>query len=169
MGAFFMAAFSFALNALLYKYIVIDQYLSYTDHMKIKKDHVLNELVDLNEAYKTFTEKWSPRIVAGVDNYDVKIAKVEGQYVWHAHEDTDEFFLVLEGEFTLELEGRATVVLKPMQVFTVPRGQKHRPSGIPGTRILFLEQQGTLNSGDADLSKDPWVPITRGVKLTEEA
>ncbi len=123
--------------------------------------------VDLNKAYETFTELWSPRIVAGVDNYDVKIAKVESQYVWHAHE-TDEFFLVLAGEFTLELEGRDSVVLKPMQAFTVPRLTQHRPSGIPGTRIMFLEVQGTLNSGDADLSDDSWVPITHGVALDDK-
>jgi len=134
---------------------------------KSAKNPSFNEPVDLNQAYMTFTEFWSPRIVAGVDNYDVKIAKVEGQYVWHAHE-TDEFFLVLAGEFTLELEDREPVILTPLQVFTVPRGKKHRPSGIPGTRIMFLEVQGTLNSGDADLSKDPWVPITRGVKLADQ-
>jgi len=121
--------------------------------------------VDLTSAYQTFTQTWSPRIVAQVDGYDVKIAKVEGQYVWHAHEDTDEFFMVIAGEFTVELEGRDPVVLGPQQVFTVPRGTKHRPSGTPGTRILFMERRDTLNSGDADLSNDPWVPLTKGVAL----
>lgn len=125
--------------------------------------------VDLEQAYKTFSETWSPRIVTQVDNYDVKIAKVEGKYVWHAHEETDEFFLVLAGEFTLELEDEKPVILQPMQVFTVPKGKRHRPSGIPGTRILFIELRGTLNSGDADLSNDQWVPITRGVALNDKS
>lgn len=124
--------------------------------------------VDLNRAYDTFTETWSPRIAAVVNDYDVKIAKVEGEYVWHAHADTDEFFLVLAGELTLELEGRDPVRLGPMQVFTVPRGMRHRPSATPGTQILFLEPRGTLNSGDADLSETPWVPLTRGVPLGED-
>jgi len=121
--------------------------------------------IDLVRAYETFTDLWAPRIAARVNDHDVKIAKVEGRYVWHAHADTDEFFLVLEGELTLELEGREPVVLGPLQVFTVPRGLKHRPAGAPGTRILFLEPTGTLNSGDADLSQDPWVPHTHGVDL----
>jgi len=121
--------------------------------------------VDLAKAYATFTDTWSPRIVAQVDGYDVKIAKVEGAYVWHAHEETDEFFIVIAGEFTLELEGREPVVLGPLQVFTVPRGMKHRPSGKPGTQILFMERKGTLNSGDADLTNDSWVPLTHGVPL----
>jgi mannose-6-phosphate isomerase-like protein (cupin superfamily) len=120
--------------------------------------------IDLDAAYETFDATWAPRIVANVDNYDVKIAKGEGEYVWHAHEN-DEFFLVLEGEFTLELENRAPVVLRPMQVFTVPRGVQHKPSATPGTRILFFEVQGTLNSGDADLTNAQWVPLTRGVNI----
>jgi mannose-6-phosphate isomerase-like protein (cupin superfamily) len=124
--------------------------------------------VDLDRAYDTFSETWAPRIAATVNDHDVKIAKAEGQYVWHAHADTDEFFLVLAGELTLELEGRDPVRLGPMQVFTVPRGQRHRPSGTPGTRILFLEPRGTLNSGDADVSQDPWVPLTRGVALNDD-
>lgn len=124
-----------------------------------------NHPIDLNRAYETFTETWSPRIAARVNDHDVKIAKIEGRYVWHAHDDTDEFFLVVEGQLTLELEDAEPVVLGPMQIFTVPRGRKHRPSGTPGTRILFLEPHGTLNSGDADLSQDPWVPLTRGVDL----
>jgi len=126
-----------------------------------------NNSVDLEEAYETFHETWSPRIVAQVDGYDVKIAKVEGRYVWHAHKDTDEFFMVISGKFTVEVEGQDPIVLGPMQVFTVPRGTKHRPSGTPGTRILFIERRETLNSGDADLSNDPWVPLTKGVALSQ--
>ncbi|HEY1914413.1 MAG TPA: cupin domain-containing protein [Streptosporangiaceae bacterium] len=125
--------------------------------------------VDLTRAYDTFTETWAPRIAATVNNHDIKIAKLEGQYVWHSHHDTDEFFLVLAGELTLELEGRDPVRLTPLQVFTVPRGQPHRPSAIPGTRVLFIEPHGTLNSGDADLSQDPWVPLTTGVELSNES
>lgn len=123
--------------------------------------------VDLERAYQGFTETWAPRIAATVDDYDVKIAKVAGEYVWHTHADTDEFFLVLSGELTLGLQGRDPVRLGPLQAFTVPRGVRHRPSATEGTRILFLERRGTLNSGDADLTGASWVPVTTGVALSE--
>ncbi|MFG2224046.1 cupin domain-containing protein [Streptomyces sp. NPDC048644] len=123
---------------------------------------------DLGRAYDSFTDTWAPRIAAVVNDYDVKIAKVEGAYVWHAHADTDEFFLVLAGRLTLELADRDPVVLGPQQVFTVPRGLSHRPVAEPGTRILLFEPQGTVNSGDATLTgADAWVCATAGLPLTE--
>lgn len=104
----------------------------------------------LDEAFGRFDETWSPRIVAGVNDYDVKIARVEGEYAAHAHPDTDEFFLVLEGRLMLELPERGeTVVLERGGIWTVPRGVRHRPVADAGTRILMFEPRGTLNSGDA--------------------
>jgi len=125
--------------------------------------------VDLSRAFEHFDEIYSPRIAATVNDHDVKIAKLEGAYVWHAHDDTDELFLVLAGELTLELEGRAAVRLGPLQLVTVPAGLRHRPSATPGTRVLLIEPHGTLNSGDADLSEDPWVASTAGVALEQGA
>ncbi|GAA3190964.1 hypothetical protein GCM10017688_55290 [Streptomyces ramulosus] len=123
---------------------------------------------DLATAFGSFEETWSPRIAGVVNDYDVKIAKVEGAYVWHAHPDTDEFFLVLAGELTLELADRAPVVLGPQQMFTVERGLRHRPVAAPGTRILMFERQGTVNSGDAELTGDAaWVRASQGVPLGE--
>ncbi|MFF9480681.1 cupin domain-containing protein [Streptomyces sp. NPDC014733] len=123
---------------------------------------------DLAAAFASFEETWSPRIAGGVNDYDVKIAKVEGAYVWHAHPDTDEFFLVLAGELTLELADRAPVVLGPQQMFTVERGLRHRPVAAPGTRILMFERRGTVNSGDAELTGDAaWVRASQGVPLGE--
>lgn len=122
--------------------------------------------VDLPSAYASFAaETWAPRIAATVNDYDVKIANGQGEYVWHAHPETDEFFLVVEGRLTIELEGRDPVVLGPLQLFTVPRGVRHKPSADPGTRLLFFEPRGTVNSGDADLSGDPWVFSTTGLDL----
>ncbi len=129
-------------------------------------DHHTAGPVDLPSAYASFADEiWAPRIAATVNDYDVKIANGDGGYVWHAHPDTDEFFLVLEGELTLELDGRDPVVLGPQQLFTVPRGLRHRPSAVPGTRVLFFEPRGTVNSGDADVSGDPWVVSTTGLTL----
>jgi len=128
-------------------------------------DHSTAGPVDLPSAFASFTETWSPRIAATVNDYDVKIAHGGAAYVWHAHPETDEFFLVLAGELTIELEGRDPVVLGPQQLFTVPRGVRHRPAAVPGTRVLFFEPRGTVNSGDADLAGDPWVFSTTGLAL----
>jgi len=107
--------------------------------------------VQLDEAFGRFAEVWSPRVVAGVNDYDVKIARGEGQFPEHAHDDTDEFFLVLDGRLTLELPERGEqVVLERGGVYTVPRGVRHRPVAEPGTRMLMFEPRGTVNSGDAE-------------------
>ena len=109
--------------------------------------------LDLERAFATFDEAFAPRSAAVVNDYDVKIARLDGEYVWHTHAGTDEFFLVLAGRLTIELEGREPVVLGPHQLFTVPKGLGHRPIGVPGTRVLFFEPRGTVNSGDVDLTR----------------
>ncbi|MEV5606904.1 cupin domain-containing protein [Streptomyces sp. NPDC052225] len=110
------------------------------------------EPVALDAALKTFDAVWSPRIVTTVNDYDVRLAKAEGEHVWHVHEDTDEFFLVVEGELTIglrEAAGEREVVLPRGSVFTVPRGTWHKPHAAPGTAILLLEPSGTSSTGDA--------------------
>ncbi|WP_231133965.1 SRPBCC domain-containing protein [Motilibacter deserti] len=93
-------------------------------------------------------ELWSPHVVGEVNDYDVKAANVEGDYAEHVHEDTDEVFLVLTGRLHLDLPDR-TVSLGPMDVFTVPRGVRHRPRAEPGTRIVNVEPRGTTQDGTA--------------------
>ncbi|WP_338698520.1 cupin domain-containing protein [Streptomyces sp. Q6] len=110
------------------------------------------EPVALDAVLKTFDAMWSPRIVTTVNDYDVRLAKAEGEHVWHVHEDTDEFFLVVEGELTIHLRepaGERAVVLPRGCVFTVPRGTWHKPHAAPGTAILLLEPTGTSSTGDA--------------------
>ncbi|MFZ3595641.1 cupin domain-containing protein [Streptomyces sp. BH104] len=110
------------------------------------------EPVNLAKALTTFDAMWSPRIVTFVNDYDVRLAKAEGEHVWHVHEDTDEFFLVVEGELTIALREKDTereVVLPRGSVFTVPRGTWHKPAATPGTAILLLEPTGTPTTGDA--------------------
>lgn len=111
----------------------------------------MDEPCALEEAFAAFDEQWAPRIVAQVNDYDVKIAKVEGDHPEHAHADTDEFFHVLAGRLTLDLpEHGRTVTLGAGEVCTVPRGVGHRPSATAGTRILLFEPRATVNTGDAD-------------------
>ena len=95
---------------------------------------------------------WSPLTIAVVNDYDVRIAEVEGEFVWHAHDDTDEFFQVLEGELRIDLDGRETVVLGTGDVFVVPAGVRHRPHSSVRTRILLLEPSSVVNTGDEESS-----------------
>jgi mannose-6-phosphate isomerase-like protein (cupin superfamily) len=103
--------------------------------------------VSLDRAFESFDEIWSPRIVTAVNDYDVKIARGSGDFPEHDHPETDEFFLVLGGRLHLALPDR-TVTLGPGEVFTVPRGVRHRPRAVEGTRFLMFEPRGTPNTGD---------------------
>jgi mannose-6-phosphate isomerase-like protein (cupin superfamily) len=106
--------------------------------------------VNLQAALSSFDEIYSPRIVARMNDYDVRIAHAEGEHVWHVHADTDEFFLVLAGQFDIALrEGGAErlVSLHEGDVFVVPKGTEHKPSS-PGGSILMFEPSGTMTTGD---------------------
>ncbi|HWF41379.1 MAG TPA: cupin domain-containing protein [Acidothermaceae bacterium] len=107
--------------------------------------------VNLTAALASFDETYSPRIVAQVNDYDVRIAHANGEHVWHVHEDTDEFFLVLDGEFHVSMRDpqgtESTVVLRQGDTFVVPRGTEHKPSS-PGGSILMFEPRGTSSTGD---------------------
>ena len=107
--------------------------------------------VNLPAALASFSDVYSPRIVTRVNDYDVRIAHTEGEHVWHVHEHTDEFFLVLEGRFDVairEADGaERTVSLHQGDVFVVPKGVEHKPSS-PGGAILMFEPSGTVTTGD---------------------
>ena len=107
--------------------------------------------VNLTTALASFTEIYSPRIVARMNDYDVRIAHAKGEHLWHVHEHTDEFFLVLDGQFNVSLRDRegaeTTVVLRQGDVFVVPQGVEHKPSS-PGGSILMFEPSGTRTTGD---------------------
>jgi mannose-6-phosphate isomerase-like protein (cupin superfamily) len=132
--------------------------------------------VDLTTALASFDELWSPRIAARVNDYDVRIAKVAGEHVWHVHEDTDEFFLVLDGELRIALreapladraEGapEREVVLPRGSVFVVPRGTEHRPSSPAGAAILMFEPTGTISTGDRHAALPDHIASTTGHAL----
>jgi mannose-6-phosphate isomerase-like protein (cupin superfamily) len=110
----------------------------------------MTERISLDEQFARFDDRWSPKIVGSLNDYDLKIAKVEGEFVWHAHPETDELFLVHKGRLRIRLEGRDDVVLGPGQIFVVPRGVRHCPVADDPTEIVMLEPRGTMNTGDAD-------------------
>jgi mannose-6-phosphate isomerase-like protein (cupin superfamily) len=106
------------------------------------------EAVDLGEKFSLFSEHWSPKAVAALNDYEVKVVRIKGEFVWHTHVDTDELFLVVDGELTIQLRDR-DVVLGPGQLFVVPRGVEHCPRADGEVRALLIEPTGTVNTGDA--------------------
>jgi mannose-6-phosphate isomerase-like protein (cupin superfamily) len=125
--------------------------------------------INLTEALATFRDIYSPRIVGRVNNYDVKIAHAEGEHVWHVHQDTDEFFLVIDGRFDIALrepDGQErSVELRAGDIFVVPRGTEHKPSS-PGGAILMFEPSGTSTTGDRHTGAIPdYVDSTSGHEL----
>jgi mannose-6-phosphate isomerase-like protein (cupin superfamily) len=124
--------------------------------------------VNLTDALASFTDIYSPRIVTRVNDYDVRIAHALGDHVWHVHDDTDEFFLVLDGQFDVALRdadgAERTVSLHAGDTFVVPRGTEHRPSS-PGGSILMFEPSGTSSTGDHEGDLPDNVESTTGRPL----
>jgi mannose-6-phosphate isomerase-like protein (cupin superfamily) len=121
--------------------------------------------IALADALASFADQWSPRIVTKVNDYDVRVAKVHGEHVWHVHDSTDEFFLVIDGELHIalrEASGERTVILPRGSVFTVPRGVEHRPLAPVPTQLLLFEPAGTLTVGDRHDPVPGHVDVTTG-------
>ena len=107
-----------------------------------------NAPVDLAEKLSSFTDHWSPKVVARLNDYEIKVVKVQGEFVWHTHDDTDELFLVLHGELTIQLRDR-NVALRQGQLFAVPRGVEHCPISVGEVHAILIEPVGVLNTGAA--------------------
>ena len=108
----------------------------------------MTHAINLAEKLSTFSEYFSPRTVTQLNNYDVMVVKVKGPFVWHKHDDTDDFFLVLSGKLTIQLRDR-DVVLGPGELFVVPKGVEHCPKAEQETHVLLIEPRDTVNTGDA--------------------
>ena len=104
--------------------------------------------IDRSEKLSTFSEHWSPRTVTQFNNCDVMVVKVKGEFVWHKHDDTDDFFLVLKGVLDIQLRDR-TITLGPGQMYIVPKGVEHRPVAREEVHLLLIEPTGTPNTGNA--------------------
>lgn len=107
----------------------------------------MTEAIRLAEKLAQVTETWFPHAVATFNGHDVMVVKVLGEFVWHSHPDTDDFFLVLKGSLDIELR-EGTVHLGPGELFVVPKGIEHRPVAREETHLLLIEPRGTSNTGD---------------------
>jgi mannose-6-phosphate isomerase-like protein (cupin superfamily) len=104
--------------------------------------------VSIPEALAAFSEQWQPHRLTSVNDQDVKIARIQGEFVWHTHPDTDELFMVVSGELTIQLRDR-DVVVGPSEIYVVPAGVEHCPKAETETVIVMVEKIGTVNTGDA--------------------
>ena len=108
----------------------------------------MNDKINLDAKLATFSEHYQPRTVAEFNGHDVMVAKLEGPFIWHKHDEADDFFLVLRGTLDIELRDR-TVTLRPGELFVVPKGVEHRPVAREEVHLLLIEPTGTPNTGDA--------------------
>jgi mannose-6-phosphate isomerase-like protein (cupin superfamily) len=111
----------------------------------------VNGKVNLAEKFALLGEPYDPRIVGYINDYKLQIVKVKGEFVWHRHDDTDDFFLVVAGRLTIQLRDR-DVVLDAGELFVVPKGVEHCPKADEETLVLLIEPRGTVNTGDATSS-----------------
>ena len=109
--------------------------------------------INLAEKLATFSEHWSPRIVSDFNGHDIMVAKLKGEFNWHSHPDTDDFFLVLKGQLTIRLRDR-DVVLNAGELFVVPRGVEHCPVAEEEVEVMLIESHGTPNTGDEATAVD---------------
>jgi mannose-6-phosphate isomerase-like protein (cupin superfamily) len=107
-----------------------------------------NIVVDLAEKLSLIAEHWSPKVVARLNDYEIKLVKLQGEFVWHTHEETDELFLVIAGDLTIQLRD-GNVQLRPGQMFVVPRGVEHCPITVGEVHAMLIEPAGIVNTGNA--------------------
>lgn len=122
-----------------------------------------NELKPINLLQKCnlISDHWSPRVVAEMNDYQFKVVKIEGDFVWHRHENTDETFFVIEGELRIDFRDGA-VILKPGEIFVVPKGKEHKPFANNEVKLMLIEPKGVVNTGDSKSSNitadnDIWI------------
>ena len=127
--------------------------------------------ISLEHALDSFDDEWRPRIVTRVNDYDVRVVQNKGEFVWHRHLDTDEFFHVLHGEVDIAIrdaDGEHVVHLRPGSVFTVPRGIEHKPQSPDGASMLLFEPSGTVNTGDLKGRLPAHIQTTIGQPLADD-
>ena len=116
--------------------------------------------INLREKLEKFSDHWSPKVIAEMNDYQFKLVKIKGEFVWHNHTDTDETFIVIEGEMKIEFEDK-TVVLREGEMYVVPKGVEHKPYAEEECKIMIIEPRGVVNTGDIEgdltASNDVWI------------
>ena len=127
-------------------------------------DHLASDnykAINFKEKLSLFNEQWSPKVIAEMNDYQIKIVKIEGDFEWHEHQDTDETFIVLEGNLRIDFRD-GHVTLNRGEMYVVPRGIEHKPFADGEVKMLLIEPRGVLNTGDNDVDSftaknDIWI------------
>ncbi|MDT7832552.1 cupin domain-containing protein [Flavobacteriaceae bacterium S356] len=120
----------------------------------------MNEVINIQEKFDLFSDQWSPKKVGELNEQQILLAKIQGEFVFHKHDDEDELFMVMKGQLTLELRDR-TVIVNPGEFFTVPKGVEHKPIAKEETHLLLFEPLSTKHTGDvmADITVETYEEI----------
>ena len=121
--------------------------------MKTKK-------ININKKLKKFSDHWSPKVIAEMNDYQFKLAKIKGEFIWHEHKDTDEVFIVIDGRMQIEFQNE-TIELEKGDMYVVPKGVQHKPHAEKECKIMLVEPRGVLNTGentnDLTAENDVWI------------
>jgi mannose-6-phosphate isomerase-like protein (cupin superfamily) len=116
--------------------------------------------INLQDKFSKFSEQWTPKVIAEMNDYQFKLVKIEGEFVWHNHSDTDEVFIVIEGKMFIEFEDE-TIELNQGEMYVVPKGVQHKPYAEQECKVMLVEPKGVVNTGEAsgDLTaqNDIWI------------
>ncbi len=120
-----------------------------------------HKAINFNEKLNSFSEHWKPKVIAEMNDYQFKLVKLQGDFIWHEHADTDETFIVIEGSLRIDLPDRE-VTLGKGEMFVVPKGTQHKPYAEKETMVMVIEPKGVVNTGDGDTSEitaenDQWI------------
>jgi mannose-6-phosphate isomerase-like protein (cupin superfamily) len=119
-----------------------------------------SKAISFADKFAKFSELWSPKIIAQMNDYHFKLAKIKGEFIWHSHPETDEVFIVIKGSLTIDLR-EGEVLLKEGEMYVVPRGVEHKPFAQQECQILLVEPAGTVNTGDVEgemtAQSDVWI------------
>ena len=117
-------------------------------------------VINLQDKFAKFSEHWTPKVIAEMNDYQFKLVKIEGEFVWHNHSDTDEVFIVVEGKMKIEFE-HETIELNQGEMYVVPKGVQHKPYAEQECKVMLVEPKGVVNtgenSGDLTAQNDVWI------------
>ncbi len=118
------------------------------------------ESINLKDKLSKFSDQWSPKVIAEMNDYQFKLVRIEGEFVWHEHDETDEAFIVIEGNMRIDFEN-SSVELGEGEMYVVPRGVRHKPCAESECKVMLVEPRGVVNTGDVDSDltapNDEWV------------